>query len=214
MRRVRAGTDPGWSTALPACSPGLTLVELLIALAILVTVMTSTWLIFQGITRAWRTGELRSERYQQARLLSDLFVRELSSCIVNVRYPFIGNDAGGGPPVKSGSTQDELFFVGALPGRSGLVERGYWVSSTGHFMCYDHQPADGAYTASGSDELCGSGVAQFDVSYFDGTGWLPQWDGRPSGAQAGQIPKAIRLTLTIGNGGGESFETVVSLPTS
>src|SRR3990167_7373151 len=97
---------------------GLTLVELLVAMAILVTVTASALLIFRGITKAWRTGELRTERYQQARLLLDLFGRELSSSVVNPRYPLIG-------------TQDELFFVGTLPGRTGLVERGYWVTGDG-----------------------------------------------------------------------------------
>ena len=69
---------------------GLTLVELLVAMAILVIVSGSTLLIFRGITRAWRTGELRSERYQQARLLFELFEREIASSVANVRYPMVG----------------------------------------------------------------------------------------------------------------------------
>ena len=192
----------------------LTLVELLIALGILVTVMTSSWLVFQGITKAWRSGQLRTERYQQARLLLDLFAREFSSCVVNARYPFIGNDVGAGSSLKPGSTQDEVFFVGTLPERTGLVERGYWVNGAAELMCHDEESADGNYAATGSDELCATNIQQFDVSYFDGTAWLAQWDGQEGGAQAAQVPKAIRVSLKIGSQASEPFETIVYVPTS
>ena len=72
---------------------GMTLVELLVAVAILITVTASTMLVFRGITKAWQSGQLRTERYQQARLLFDLFVRELSSSVQSGKYPFIGKDA-------------------------------------------------------------------------------------------------------------------------
>jgi len=193
---------------------GLTLVELLVAIAILVTVTTSTTLIFRSITKAWQSGQIRTERYQQARLLVDLFARELSSCVVNARYPFVSHNAGEGSPLKSGSVQDEVFFVGALPGRAGLVERGYWVTSAGELMCHDHEPADGDYVASGTDERCGTDVTEFQATYFDGTDWLESWDGRAEGAQAGHVPKAVRIVLTIGEPPGESFETIIHVPTS
>jgi len=183
-------------------------------MAILVTVTASTMLVFRGITRAWQSGQLRTERYQQARLLFDLFARELSSCVVNARYPFIGHDEGQGTSLKAASRQDEVFFVGAIPGRAGLVERGYWVNGVDELICHDEEPADGDYVATGMDELCGSGVAEFSVLYFDGTQWLTQWDGRPDAPQAAQVPKAIRITLTIGEPKGEQFETVIYLPTS
>jgi len=192
---------------------GVTLVELLVAMAILVTVSAATALIFRGITRAWQTGELRTERYQQARLLFDLFERELSSSVANPRYPFLGGNANTQVHIHDGSTFDELFFVGTLPGRVGLVERGYWVNASGEFMCHDDEPADGDY-ATGSSELCGQGVAQFSVSYFDGQRWLDAWDGRPLAAQAGKLPKAIHIILMIGRQKPERFETVIYVPTS
>ena len=192
---------------------GFTLVELLIAISILVTVVASTMLVFRGITKAWRSGELRTERYQQARLLFDLFARELPSSVANARYPFIGLEAGEAQPLKDGSRYAELFFVGALPGRSGLVERGYWVNGDGQLMCHDEEPADGDYEATGSDEFCGSTIKDFEVAYHDGQGWLTSWDGRIS-PHVGQIPKAVRIRLTIGEGAGERFETVIRIPTS
>jgi len=214
LKAHRAEQPFTFSLQVPATDPALTLVELLIAMAILVTITTSTMLVFRGITKAWQSGELRTERYQQVRLLFDLFARELSSCVLNARYPFIGNDAAQGAPLKAGSVRDELFFVGTLPGRTGLVERGYWVNAAGELMCHDDEPADGNYETVGTDELCGSDVVAFDVSYFDGTTWLTQWDGRAGSAQMAQVPKALRIVLQIGQQGGEQFETVIDVPTS
>ena len=192
---------------------GLTLVELLVAMAILVTVTASTALIFRGITRAWRTGQLRTERYQQARLLFDLFGRELSSSVVNPKYPFVGLKPMEEGSLKPGSTGDELFFVGTLPGRTGLVERGYWLNGHGELMCHDEEPADGDYT-TGASELCGRDITQFTAAYFNGTEWVDRWDGREDGEQVGTLPKAVHLVVSIGRPKAERFETVIYIPTS
>ena len=203
-RNVRQSSNSPW---------GLTLVELMVAMALLVTVSASTLLIFRGVTRAWRTGELRTERYQQARLLFDLFSRELSSAVAHARYPLIGTEATDAAPVHQGSQFDELFFVGALPGRTGFVERGYWVNGDGELMCHDDEKADGDYL-TGASERCGHDVSQFDLSYFDGNEWLDRWDARAQAPQAGRLPKAVHIVLTIGRPTPERFETVIYVPTS
>jgi type II secretory pathway pseudopilin PulG len=189
---------------------GLTLVELLVAMAILVTVTASTMLIFRGISRAWRTGEMRSERYQQARLLFDLFERELSSSVSNARYPFIGLRAEEESPLHDGpAVDDEVVFVGTLPGRSGFVERGYRRTAEGDFLCHDDDSGDGDYT-TGSSELCGRDVSQFTVAYFDGDTWVDQWEGKT----AGELPRAVHIIMTVGREKAEQFETVIYVPTS
>lgn len=187
-----------------------TLVDLLMAMAILLIVVSVTWMMFRGILRAWQRGQIHTERYQQARLLSELFTRELSCATPNPRYPLLGN-----PPdaetLKPHSVQGSVFFVGTLPGRSGLVERGYWLASTGELMCHDDEPSDGDY-ATGSDEPCGIGVRGFTVSFYDGTAWRDDWDARAGGAQAGRLPVAVRLLLELGATGEAPFETVIRLP--
>ena len=193
---------------------GLTLVELLVAMTILVTVSAATVLIFRGIIRAWRTGELRTERYQQARLLFDLFGRELSSSASDGRYPMIGTKPSEAPRFHEGSKFDELSFVGTLPGRTGFVERGYWVNADQELMCHDDEPADGEY-ATGVSELCGQDVSQFTVSYFDGSEWVDRWDGMAHSSEGkGLLPKAVHIVMTIGRQKPERFETVIYVPTS
>ncbi len=197
----------------PSARHGLTLIELLVALAILVGVSGSALLIFRGITRAWRTGELRTERYQQARLLFDLFERELTSAVASPRYPLVGQDRGDAPPLWAESAQDALWFTGTVPGRSGLVERGYWLTAEGTLMCQDDEPADGDL-GTGVSELCGRDVEEMEFAYYDGETWQPRWDARPDGPQAGTLPKAVSIVLTLGRERPEEFETVVYVPTS
>ena len=191
---------------------GLTLVELLVAMAILVTVSASAALMLRGITRAWRTGELRTERYQQARLLFDLLGRELSSSVANTRFPMVGLPAPEGQALREESVSDVLFFAGILPGRTGIVERGYWVDDEGALICHDEEPADGDYD-TGSGELCGHDLAGLTFSYFDGTTWSDAWDAREAEA-AGRLPKAVHVVLMLGRQRTERFETTIYVPTS
>ena len=190
---------------------GFTLIELLVAMSILIVVTASTALIMRGITKAWSTGQLRTERYQQARLFFDLFSREIASSIASPRYPMIGADADAAARIKPEGVQGELFFVGTLPGRAGLVERGYWVGADGMLMCHDDEPADGDY-ATGESEICGRDISQFSLAFFDGAGWVAMWDGRTPGHE-GALPKAIHISLAIGDPP-EPFETVIYVPTS
>lgn len=194
----------------PNSKLGLTLVELLVALAILVTVSSSTLLIFRGVTRAWRLGDLRTERYQQARLLFDLFSRELASCVASPQYPLIGLPAGEDSLLHEGSAvHDELMFVGTLPGRAGFVERGYWVTAEGDLMCHDDESRDGEY-ATGTSDLCGRGLASLTLSYFDGSDWVDAWEADPLGT----LPKAVHIILGLGREKPEQFELIVYVPTS
>ena len=176
-------------------------------MAILVVVGTSTALMFRGVTQAWSRGQLRTERYQQARLLFDVFTRELTSTVANPRYPLAGVDAAD-TRLRAGGLYDELFFVGTLPGRAGLVERGYWVNANHELMCHDQEPADGHY-ATGAEQRCGREVFQSDLAYFTCSAWVTRWQ-----ATDGSLPKAVQVTISLGQSHPQQFQTVVDVPTS
>lgn len=192
---------------------GMTLVEILVAMTILIVVSASAMLIFKSISNAWRAGQLRTERYQQARVLIDLFTREVSSCVANARFPLVGASAGDSNRIKKEGVGDELFFAGNLPGRNGVIERGYWLSAEGNLMCHDDASADANY-ATGDAEVCGRFVEAFTIAYFDGADWQPRWDSRPRQPQEGTWPKAIRFSIVMGKQKPEAFETIVNVPTS
>ena len=184
--------------------------ELVVALAILVSVSAISLLIFHGITRAWKTGELRTERYQQARLLFDLFERELSSCVASPRFPLVGLKRGEASPLHAGkAVADEVMFAGMLPGRTGPIERGYWVNAEGQLMCHDDESRDGIY-ATGTSEVCGRGLSSFELGYFNGAEWIDRWDA----SRQGVLPKAVRMVVILRGETPERFETIIHVPTS
>ena len=188
---------------------GMTLIEILVAMTILILVSASAALIFRSVSNAWRTGQIRTERYQQARLLIDLFTHEVSSCAANARFPLVGTSVGDSERIIKDSSGDELFFAGTIPGRQGLIERGYWLAPDGSLMCQDDASGDGNY-ATGDAEICARNVQGFHVSYFDGTDWQSRWNAKVTESW----PKAIKFSVIVGKQKPETFETIVNVPTS
>lgn len=88
------------------------------------------------------------------------------------------------------------------------------MNAVGQLICHDDEPADGDFIATGRDEVCGTDIQGFDVSYFTGSEWVGQWDSRPTGLQAGQLPRALQVTVLIGREHPESFDIIIAVPTS
>ncbi len=176
--------------------------------------------VFRGIAKSWQRGEVRSLRYQNARAIFDIVSRELSSTLPpDRRAPFLGV----GPseaPLKPGATGPELFFVTLVPAASptDTVEVGYWLRAQDHMLMrhLDTHP-DFNFQTADADEPLGTQVAAWSLSYFDGQAWVDRWDSRDEAPQAGRLPRAIRISVSVQDPGGreqESFDTTVSLPVS
>src|SRR3989338_5171919 len=75
---------------------GFTLVEILIALAILAIIVASTFTIFRSSSSSWQKGESRSERYHNARVAIGSMSKEISHAVLNENplCKFIGEKQG------------------------------------------------------------------------------------------------------------------------
>ena len=116
-----------------------TLIEVMITTAVLALLITGIYSIFKGGTDAWTKGNVRMERYQNARAILGMMSRELSCAMVNEarKIYMLGVDNGDGK-VKSTaditSTGDELFFIAPIhstsdlgSNQSDMCELGYWL---------------------------------------------------------------------------------------
>ena len=199
---------------------GFTLLEMLIALALLAVVVSSSVALFRGVAQSWQRGEVRSLRYQNARAIFDIVGRELSSVLpTGSQAPFLGT-SGEDPPVKSGAVGPSLFFVTLVPGAgtTDSAEIGYWLRGQDHMLMRHLQAQpDGDFATVDTDEPLGTQVSEWSLAYFDGTDWRDRWDARPNGPQTGRLPKAVRIAVTVQDPGGrdhERFDTTISLPVS
>jgi prepilin-type N-terminal cleavage/methylation domain-containing protein len=193
--------------------PGFTLVEILVALAILVVIAASTYTVFRGVAQSWLRGDIRTQRFQNARIILEQMSREISQAIVGLEI--------GGRQLYCLGTQESFFFICPIeagsPQTSDLAEVGYYLKDTTlmrHFQAspdYDFSPLD-------TQEEFSENVSSIRFSYFDGTTWRDSWDSRLKIPQMyAKPPKAVKIELVLIDRRGkesESFQVVVFLPAS
>jgi len=125
-------------------SRAFTLIEIMITTAILALLITGIYSIFKGGTDAWTKGNVRMERYQNARAILEMISRELSCAMVNKarKIYMLGVDGETETQIQTYSIKDELYFVAPINSTSDIVkssnttnsdlcEMGYWLKGDG-----------------------------------------------------------------------------------
>ncbi len=185
-----------------------TLIEIMVAMAILVIVIGSTLAIFRASATSWRRGEMRAQRYQQARFILERMSKEISSIV---------------PASLSGpyclGTEDKFYFICSLADApASLVELGYWLDEEADELMRTFQSTpDYDFSTFEEEEVLSENVAALHFEYSTGVSWQENWNSRPEAAQAGLLPKAVKIDFDIQDEKGastESFSTVVTLPAS
>lgn len=195
---------------------GFTLVETLIAMAILAMVVVSTFTIFRSSSSSWQKGETRSERYHNARVAIGKMSMEISQAVIYERglSKFIG-------------TKDALSFVSFVSASSGvfeLAEIEYWLDKDNKLLMRN-EDIDPDYDFSTQDynDILAEGVPELEFSYYDGLIWDDGWNSDTSGKSSeagissGVLPKAVKIKLKVGDKNGkesEIFEVVTLLKTA
>jgi prepilin-type N-terminal cleavage/methylation domain-containing protein len=115
--------------ARPAPLAGFTLVELLISIAILVSIVLILTSLITAVSKAWASGEQQVSEFQDGRAILELISRELSQAVISSSLQFVQNPSIANFPknqnLRSGS--DSIFWQApASSTTSGnLAEIGY-----------------------------------------------------------------------------------------
>lgn len=108
-----------------------TLVELLIAITILVSIVLLLTAMVSGVSRAWTSGEQRVAQFQDGRAVLDLMARELSQAVISPSLQFVQLTLPAAANQRAGS--DSIFWQ--APGSSttsgNLAEIGYYLVQDG-----------------------------------------------------------------------------------
>jgi general secretion pathway protein J len=198
-------------------SHGFTLVELLVAVAVLAMISTLIYGAFSGMKRSKEGVQRISDRYREARLALSRISRDLQSAYLSKHAPFdqslaaqttafIGSRGNPADRVdfnsfsnqrldrdRHQSDQAEISYFGARdPDRDGVIDLVRRISTR-----LDLEPDKG-----GRVEVLATDIDLFDLQYLDPTTeqWLETWDTRQAVGQPDRLPLQVRVILVL-NGG-------------
>ncbi len=211
---------------------GLTLVEVLVALAVLSMIGVLLYGAFDSMARGKKAEAIRGDRAREGRAAVLRIARDLSSAFLSAHNPnnialqtrvvaFIG---------QSASPFDRVDFSGFAHQRlvrdskeSDQAEVGYFVvpdpdvDGKNDLVRREQTPADMEPRRGGVVNVLCEDVESFDLHYLDPTTgqWLETWDSTQVTAQQNRLPLEVRITLTLAHvpaGLEPTYMTKVMLP--
>jgi len=187
---------------------GFTLVEVLIALAIMAMIVASTFTIFRSASKSWQKGEARSQRYQNARNAVSRIGAEISQAVINSNAlcKFTGD-------------KNKISFISFVSTDSGVFELSeveYWLDGAKRLlMRNDEVEPDYDFGTYDHSDILSDNISELEFSYFDGLAWLDVWNSDEA-SEIG-LPKAVKIKIRVEDKRakeGETFEVVARLRTA
>ena len=198
---------------------GMTLIELLVAMAILAFISILVFASIDGMRRSREGVDRISSRYREGRLAMARMTRELQSAYISVHAPideslhvvkssFVGE--AGSPASRIDfnsfshrrlkadareSDQVEISYFGSEdPDQGGVIDLARRVARP------DAEPRKG-----GKVEVLATDIDLFDLKYLDPlTGqWREEWDSTSVVGEKGRMPAQVKITLVL-NGASRS----------
>ncbi|MGD0233848.1 MAG: type II secretion system protein GspJ [Syntrophorhabdales bacterium] len=173
---------------------GFTLIEMLLAIALsallLVTVYTTYFSIARSIDTTLKTQEL----LETGRILLEMLKRDIRG-MTGSRFPLIST-----VEEINGKLVTNIVFVTSTPSSNNPFK---W-SKVGYTLTQDRQgqlifikkaaknPNDDLDQLGSVFEVSRL-VSSFQLTFFDGTEWVKQWDSRSTG----KLPKQVRITVEL-----------------
>jgi general secretion pathway protein J len=211
---------------------GFTLLEVMVAVAIMAMVSVLIYSAFDGLSRGKKSLGRVNDRYHQGRAAISRMSMELSSAFLSAHQPLteqqirrltIFSGSRGSPADRIDFTsfshrrlvrdshesdQNEISYFGSPdPNVSGKIDLARRESSI-----IDVEPRRG-----GEVNVLVEDIDSFDVKYFDATTgmWTETWDTTQATGQLGRLPFEVKINLVLKGGiGGQpvTFTTKVAMP--
>lgn len=180
-----------------------TLVEILVAMAILSVLVLLLASLLGGVNRAWISGEQQVQTFQDGRAIIELISRELAQAAISPNLQMVQNAKLTG--ISQRANADNLFWQANLNSTAAgsLTEIGYFLDSDFRLMRFVVPPTDASnyqiFSAPPSDEsaawtdsastqslttVVSANVIAFWIRCFDGNGDPIPWlsDASPPAA--------------------------------
>jgi general secretion pathway protein J len=212
-RRLRRRTDAaGFDVSV---SSGFTLLEMIVTLTILGFIVLMVSGTFRLGLSSWEKGDAIKEDYQKIRMASQLVSRQMKSL---VPYKIKTEKAEGNYLAFDGKAHS-LRFVSALPIKAqrpeGFVYAVYQFKDEGEkkgrLVLYEQRALNKDFFEDDLKEDSAvtlfDGVSQVRFEYFreadEEKSWAEEWVEEWNAKEEKALPRAVRVTITYGNGRGK-----------
>jgi general secretion pathway protein J len=218
--------------ASPARTRGMTMIEVMVAIAILGMVAVLIHGVMDSLSRGRKGEGMRAERAHQGREAMQRIVRDLSGAFLSLhvnplpalqteRTAFVG---------KSSPPFDRLDFTAFAHLRTERDAHESDQAEVGYFVVKDpdvpdkmdlvrreQTPIDYEPLKGGIVNVVAEDVEKFDVRFMDPTTsqWVETWDTMQITGQPNRMPLEVEITLVlrgVGPGPAYSYTTKVFLP--
>jgi general secretion pathway protein J len=190
-----------------------TLIEILVAIAILGILMTIVYRSFAGTAMVVQEISVKADVHHTVRVIFARLLEELAATdwpqdrMTAVFVGLEGNHTDRrGDFLRFRSRAHVRKFEDARESEFHVVS--YAVEGRVLIRREEHNPLSVSGTTVQTDEL--RGVAELNFRYWDGANWRDGWDA----ARVGRLPSAVLIELTLEHPHGEPgiFVTTVALP--
>lgn len=210
-----------WSISLPSSSRGrsgdrgFTLVEVLVAIAALMIVLTAIYGTFAAVGSAKQRLDGDSADYHRARVILDRLGRELRGCYPTAEGALVSGTTGEG----------RLFLELTTTAVSPLSAEGTGIARVRYELTEDpeseapglvllrqetpwHRYVPGTQNPAGAMRLA-AGINELSLRFYTAGRWLASWDGERRG-----LPELVEISLLLEGSGDRQprFRTAFELP--
>jgi general secretion pathway protein J len=214
-------------------SQGVTLIEVIVATAILAIVSTLLYSGFAQTARNKKLIESEAARHHEIRMGLERVARELSMAFVSaqpnpnealqvVKTGFVAKEEGGGSRIDFTSFSHQRLYRDAH--ESDQNELGYFLTddpddrSKKALARREQRRIDDDPLEGGTAQVLIHDVKSFELSFLEPltTEWLTTWDTTQAAMQPNRLPTQVKIVLTVpnvrGRGPEQTFVTRASLP--
>jgi general secretion pathway protein J len=208
-------------------STGFTLIEMLVALAIMSTIVTMVYGSYAATSRSLDIYNSRMACSERACLVLRLMARQLRCAYAP--SPETGSTQSS-PQNSTPSTQPDAFRADAHEANgqilsfitTGGLDAGPDRSTALSHVLYRYDPSNGTlsircepyvYQVDALQDPGGwrpilSGITGMDLQFYDGRQWLPKWDG----GENRELPRAVKIAIAVINERGRDHEFGTTVP--
>ena len=197
---------------------GLTLIEIMGALAISTLLLSGIWNLFQGGMQSYQRGLQDVRMTQRTRALLTLMTRDIQRAMAaHVPYGIHGTPQHAAQ-AEDARRADQLVMLTAAPpvalnqgtqpgGELQRVRYVFTAVPTGHTLALQRAVATTGGKQTEHFMPVHDHVQAFHLRYFDGQTWSDEW-------QQAELPRALEITIVVQSGGPQSrtyqFATLVT----